>query len=107
MQRYKLNTRFLVILLVLFAVVLGGGYGLWAFQVYKSAPGIKAEAQKAVEQKQYVLANQLWRRYLSYSPDDIDGQIQYAQTQLDYADSGQANSDDLVAALAGLTSTGA
>lgn len=110
MQRYRLNTRFLIILLVLFVAVLGGGYGLWAYQIYKSAPGIKAEAVKARELAReaeqpgerillYRQANELWRRYLNLREDDIDANVQYAETLLEFAESGTANSDELLAAL--------
>lgn len=100
MQRYKLNTRFLIILLVLFAALLGGGYGLWAFQVYRSAPGIKAEARKAREEGRYIEANQLWRRYIGFRPNDIEAQVEYAETQLEFADIPYANIDEKIIALA-------
>jgi cellulose synthase operon protein C len=72
----------LAILIGVIALVGGGGYFLWAFQVERKAHGVTAKADRAEKDGNYGEAEQLYREYLAVRPDDIAVQLKYAEALL-------------------------
>ena len=62
----------LAILIGVFALVGGGGYFLWAYQVERLANGVVARADAAEKAGKYADAEQLYREHLAVMPDDIE-----------------------------------
>ena len=72
----------LAILISVFALVGGGGYFLWAYQVERLANGVVARADAAEKAGKYADAEQLFREHLAVVPDDIEVKLKYAEAIL-------------------------
>jgi tetratricopeptide (TPR) repeat protein len=73
----------LAILIVVFAFIGGGAYSLWRFQVGKMAQGVVEQAEKAMEEKRYAAALDLYQQHLLVVPDDQAVQLKYANVLLE------------------------
>ena len=72
----------LAILIAVFVLIGGGAYPLWRFQVRKTARGVIEQAEKAVEEKDYAGALELYRQHLLVFPDDQAVRLKYANALL-------------------------
>lgn len=72
----------LAILIGVIAMLGGGGYLLWAFQVERQARGVVAQAEKAMQEGKYARAEELYKQHLAVVPGDIEVQIKYADALL-------------------------
>lgn len=72
----------LAILIGIIAILGGGGYLLWAFQVERLAHGVVAQAEQAEKEGKYEQAIELYRQHLAVMPGDLEVQIKYADALL-------------------------
>jgi tetratricopeptide (TPR) repeat protein len=76
-RQRQLNVKFLIILLAAVAVLSGATYGVYRFQVKRSARGLLYQAQQAEAKGDRVKAADYLERYLLYSPEDMDNLIRF------------------------------
>ena len=86
----------LAILIGVFALVGGGGYFLWAYQVERLANGVVARADAAEKAGKYGDAEQLYREHLAVMPDDIEVKLKYAEAILKNQGSSRRQADALM-----------
>jgi tetratricopeptide (TPR) repeat protein len=72
----------LAILIGVIALLGGGGYLLWGFQVERLAHGVVARAEEARKAGNYTRAEELYKQHLHVVPGDIEVQLKYADTLL-------------------------
>ena len=84
----KTVTR-LAILAVAVAILGGGGYVLWAFQVDRMAHGIVARADRAAGEGKYAEAERLYADHLANKPNDVEAQLKLAEVLLKQEKSSQ------------------
>ena len=72
----------LAILIGVIALVGGGGYLAWRFQLEKMSQRVLDQAARAEEQKDFAKAEELYRQRLAVLPDDPDIQAKYADVHV-------------------------
>ena len=75
----KKTVKRLAILIGTLALIGGGGYFLWAFQVERMAQNVVARAQQAAAEGRYDEAERLYQEHLAVVPDDVAVQLEYAE----------------------------
>ncbi len=70
------------ILIAVFILAGGSAYAIWKFQVEKMAKGVVDQADRALEEKEFDKAVDLFRQHLLVFPDDEAVKLKYADTIL-------------------------
>ncbi len=78
----KKTVQRLAVLIGVIALLGGGGYLLWRFQVGRMAQGVVARADRAVQAGDFKEAAELYRQQLIVVPGDVDVQLKYAEAIL-------------------------
>ena len=90
MQRYKLNIKLLSFLVIGFVVFVGSVHLLHGFQVRRNAGSMLKRAKEAMEKDDFRGAANFYGQYAALQPDDLQGQVDYANTMVDLTESGKA-----------------
>lgn len=85
----------LAILIGVIALLGGGGYLLWTFQVDRLAHGVVVQAERAEKEGRYEQAEELYRQHLAVVPGDVEVQIKYADMLLKGEKSSRRQEDAL------------
>ncbi|TWT46650.1 tetratricopeptide repeat protein [Botrimarina hoheduenensis] len=99
MQRYRVNFPLLIGLVVGSILVIGGGFGLWRYQLSRNAGRLLDRAEVAREDGNLSKSISLLRQYVSIRPEDTDAMTQLANRFADLAADPEVDREDLAKAL--------
>ncbi|TWT89013.1 bacteriophage N4 receptor, outer membrane subunit [Pseudobythopirellula maris] len=105
MQQYRVNFTLLIGLLVGALVVVGGGYGLWRFQVDRNAGRLLTRADEAEAEGDLPKTAGLLFEYLRIRKDDAEVHERFANTFAEIAEDPSVQRKDLAMALQRLEMT--
>lgn len=105
MQRYRVNVKLLVALVVGAATLLGGSYGLYAFQRNRNANSLLERGAAAREAKDYEQTTNLLIDYLRIRPGDEKAMVELSEVLAEMAESPTAEPRDIRNAIGQLETT--
>ena len=83
MQQYRVNYTLLIGLIIGTFVCSGAVYGVWKFQIERKSGWLLSEAKRARDSADVRKAKEYYGQYLSIHPEDMDSQLEYADTVVD------------------------
>lgn len=101
----RLNLKLLITLLVVAAVVTGGAYGVWRFQMKRNAQNYLVWATDKHKEGNIEDEAQNLKRYLNYDRDNYDVQARYALVLADLAESQVTSSQRVMESVSALNRT--
>src|SRR5262245_44747905 len=78
----KKTVKRLAVLIGVIALVGGGGYVRWRFQVERMARDVINQAERAEQQADYAKAQELYREHLNVVQDDAEVKLKLAEALL-------------------------
>lgn len=105
MQQYRVNYPLLIGLLVGTLVCSGAVYGLWRFQLGRSAGALRADAEKALEEGDYRRAVRYYANYVSIRNRDDEARVKLADAYADLTEQDDVRIEEYSQALTVLEST--
>lgn len=94
MARRRLNTKFLIILLVIVIAGVAGAIGVREYQIRRNAPVFLERAKACIEEGDLRKARENLINYLGHRPDDDTARTLLANTCLDVTDQTDADQQD-------------
>ena len=85
-QRYRVNLRLLITLIVGGAVTAASAFGLWWFQVNRNASSLLAKAAEAEKRGEDEQADDSLSQYLKLRPREDDARLRLGQVALKLSD---------------------
>src|SRR6266568_3120302 len=75
----QVNIKFLLAVIGSLVVLAVGVRVLHGVQLQRNAGILKSQAQRAAEERHFDEASDYYRRYLKYSPTDVEAQLAWAE----------------------------
>ena len=95
MQRYRINYKLLIGLIIGIPLGLAALIPIWSCQVEENATWFMARAEEAIEQDDLRKALQYLEYYVKFRPDELDAQVRLAHVSNDIANMIGATREDL------------